>query len=317
MWKYMTPDRCKELLLSFNLLNQNEFSKDILNQLYSISNNVENNYTIHKIKKRNGKVRTIYEPSYLLKKIQRNILKNILDDINISDYAKAYKKGISLKDNATPHVGKNIILKLDIEHFFDSISFFDVYNACFSIELYPKNIGILLTKLCTYYDFLPQGAPTSSYISNVVMRKFDEEIGQITKELNIEYTRYSDDMTFSGDFDPKYIINIVKKKLNKMGLKLNYSKIRVISRCNRQYVTGVVVNEFAQTSSVYRKKIRQEIYFIKKYGLESHLRKINYNDSKSKYLYMLKGKINFVLNINSNDIEFINYKNYLNNYIII
>lgn len=312
MWKYMTPNKCKELLLSFNLLNQNDYSKDILKRLYSISNNIENNYTIHKIKKRNGKIRTIYEPNYTLKQIQRNILKNILNDVNISKYAKAYKKGISLKDNALPHVGKNIILKLDIKNFFDSISFFYVYNSCFPIELYPKNIGILLTKLCTYYDFLPQGAPTSSYISNIVMKKFDEEIGQITENLNIEYTRYSDDLTFSGDFDPKYIINIVKKKLNKMGLKLNYDKIRVIGKGSRQCVTGVVVNTFAQTSSVYRKKIRQEIYFIKKYGLESHLNRINYSDAKDKYLYMLKGKINFVLNINSNDVEFINYKNYLN-----
>ena len=232
MWKYIDKEKSKEFLLSLGLLNDNISDKDKIIKLYSISNNVEKNYKIFKIKKRNGKYRTIYEPNYTLKEIQKNILNNILNNKKISIYAKAYHKGIGLIDNAKEHVNKKLILKLDIKDFFENISFIDVYNSCFEIEYFPKEIGILLTHLCTYKEHLPQGAPTSSYISNLVLKEFDEYIGVICKEENISYTRYSDDMTFSGDFNPSKIITIVKKELRKYNLELNNEKIHVIEIIN-------------------------------------------------------------------------------------
>ena len=117
-------------------------------------------------------------------------------------------------------------------------------------------------------------------------------------------------MTFSGDFDPSEVIKIVRKYLYKLGLKINNKKIHVIKNCYCQNVTGVVVNEKLQVSSKYRKKIRQEIYYIKKYGIDSHLKRINMKD-KNKYLKSLYGKILFVLQINNNDKEFIEYKKYI------
>lgn len=303
----------ERFLLSLFLIDNKDNNKHIIKELYSISNNIENNYNIFQIKKHNGRLRTIYEPNPNLKYIQRNILEKILSKKQISKYAKAYYKGLSLVDNALPHINKKIILKLDIENFFDNIDFINVYESCFSH--FPKNIGQLFTNLSTYNGYLPQGAPTSSYISNLVMKTFDNVIGAWCDEHNISYTRYSDDMTFSGDFSPNIIVKLVRKQLYKLGLKLNNKKIRIITSSARQSVTGVVVNKKAQVSNTYRRKIRQEIYYIKKFGLNSHLNEINYKDDKNKYLNVLYGKILYVLQINKADREFNNYKVYLENLI--
>ena len=308
MWKYIGIKECNEFLLSLNLFNCKNKEKYI-KTIYSISNNIESNYKIHKIKKNNGRYRTIYEPSPLLKKIQRNILTNILNNKTISSYAKAYHKGISLKDNALPHCNKPIILKLDIKNFFDNISFLQVYSSCFSIEYFPKSIGMLLTYLCTYNEHLPQGAPTSAYISNLVMRDFDEQMGAWCDENLISYTRYSDDMTFSGVFNPTDVIKKVKKLLYSFGLELNNKKIHVIRKNNAQKVTGIVVNEKIQVSKTYRKEIRKEIYYIEKFGLPSHLKKINTNITDKKYLNRLYGKIQYVIQIDNQNKEFLKYKN--------
>lgn len=310
MWKYISIKECNEFLLSLNLLNCKDLKKYI-KTIYSISNNIEKNYKIYKIKKRNGKYRTIYEPNSILKQIQKQILVNILNNKSISKYAKAYHKGIQLKDNAIFHINKEMILKLDIENFFENISFLDIYNSCFPIEYFPKSVGMILTYLCTYNNHLTQGSPTSPYISNLVMKEFDEELGNWCNLRNISYTRYSDDMTFSGQFNPSELIVKVRKMLYKLGLSLNNDKIRIIHKSSRQNVTGIVVNEKMQVNIKYRNKIRQEIYYIKKFGLSSHLKKCDINIKPKKYLNGLYGRILYVLQINETDKEFIKYKQFL------
>lgn len=310
MWKYIGTKECNEFLLSLNLFNCKD-KKKYIKTIYSISNNIEKNYKIYKIKKRNGKYRTIYEPNPLLKQIQNKILINILNNKSISKYAKSYHKGISLKDNALPHTNKDIVLKLDIKNFFENITFLDIYNTCFQIEYFPKSVGMILTYLCTYNDHLTQGSPTSPYISNVVMKSFDEELGTWCNFNNISYTRYSDDMTFSGNFNPHEVIIKVRKMLYKLGLELNDKKTHVINKSSRQYITGIVVNKKVQVNVNYRKKIRQEIYYIKKFGLNSHLKKCNINIEPSKYLNILYGKILYVLQVNDEDKEFKEYKKFI------
>lgn len=305
-----TKEQSINFLLSLNLINSNN-EKEILNKLYSISNRIENNYKVYKIKKHNGTYRTIYSPNPLLKSIQRKILKNILNNKEISKYAKAYHKNLSLKDNAIPHLNKKIVLKLDIIDFFENIEYPTIYKYCFNEAYFPTSVGHLLTTLCTYESRLPQGAPTSSYISNLIMKDFDNEIGTYCEKNNISYTRYSDDMTFSGEFNPKELISIVRKQLYKLGLKINNKKIHVINNSQQQNVTGIVVNKKIQISSKYRNSIRQSIYYIKKYGLKDHLSKINYQDKSSKYINSLYGKTLYVLSIDSTNQEFIRYKEYL------
>ena len=312
MWKYIGTKECNEFLLSLHLFNCNDKNKYI-NTLYAISNNIKSNYRIFKIKKRNGKYRTIYEPNELLKNIQRQILENILNNKAISKYATAYHKGISLKSNAIPHINKRVILKLDIKDFFENITFLDIYNCCFSIEYFPKSVGMLLTYLCTYDDHLTQGSPTSAYISNLIMKEFDIALGTWCDSNNISYTRYSDDLTFSGNFNPSEVIKIVRKMLYKLNLELNEEKIHVIYNNQRQCVTGIVVNKKAQANINYRKIIRQEMYYINKFGLLSHMQRKNININPKEYLNILYGKILYVLQINENDIEFQKYKDIVKN----
>lgn len=308
----ITKEQSNEFLLSLNLIDKDIPDSKKIKILYAISNRIESNYNVYKIKKHNGSYRTIYAPKPLLKSIQRKILKNILNNKEISKYAKAYHKGISLKDNAYPHINKKIILKLDIVDFFENINFYEVYQNCFSTPYFPESIGHLLTYLCTYESRLPQGAPTSSYISNLVMKEFDEEIGDYCNQRDISYTRYSDDMTFSGDFNPSEIITKVRKMLYKLNLKINNKKIHIINNSQQQNVTGIIVNKKIQTSSRYRNKIRQEIYYINKFGLKEHLSKTNYKDKPTKYLDSLYGKILYILSIDSTNKEFIKYKELVN-----
>ena len=312
MWKYIGTKECNEFLLSLNLINCKD-EKKYIKTIYSISNNIEKNYKIYKIKKRNGKYRTIYEPNLILKQIQKQILNNILNNKSISKYAKAYHKGIQLKDNAIPHINKEMILKLDIKDFFENISFLDIYNSCFPIEYFPKSVGMILTYLCTYDNHLTQGSPTSAYISNLVMKEFDEEVGNWCNLRNISYTRYSDDMTFSGAFNPSELITKVRKMLYKLGLELNNDKIHIVYKSSSQNVTGIVVNEKMQVNVKYRNKIRQEIYYIKKFGLSSHLKKCDINIDSKRYLNILYGRVLYVLQINENDKEFIKYRQFIEN----
>lgn len=312
MWKYIGTKECNEFLLSLNLINCKD-EKKYIKTIYSISNNIEKNYKIYKIKKRNGKYRTIYEPNSILKQIQKQILVNILNNKSISKYAKAYHKGIQLKDNAIPHINKEMILKLDIKDFFENISFLDIYNSCFPIEYFPKSVGMILTYLCTYDNHLTQGSPTSAYISNLVMKEFDEELGNWCNLRNISYTRYSDDMTFSGAFNPSELITKVRKMLYKLGLELNNDKIHIVHKSSSQNVTGIVVNEKMQVNVKYRNKIRQEIYYIKKFGLSSHLKKCDINIDSKRYLNILYGRVLYVLQINENDKEFIKYRQFIEN----
>lgn len=308
-----TKEDCNKFLLSLNLIDRNISNSKKIKVLYTISNRVERYYKVYKIKKHNGSYRTIYSPNKLLKGIQRKILKNILSNKKISKYAFAYYQGRSLKDNAFPHLNKKTILKLDIIDFFENIDFCRVYNACFNQAYFPKSIGYLLTYLCTYESRLPQGAPTSSYISNLVMKDFDEEVGEWCKKKNISYTRYSDDMTFSGDFIPSEIIAYIRKQLYKLNLKINNKKIHIINNSQQQNVTGIVVNNKLQVSSKYRNSVRQSIYYIKKYGLNNHLDKINYNNKPINYINSLYGKVLYILSTDSTNKEFMNYKNYLIN----
>lgn len=310
MWKYIGKNECNQFLLSLNLINCKD-EKNYIKTIYSISNNIEKNYKIYKIKKHNGKYRNICEPSSNLKQIQKRILTNILNNKSISKYAKAYHKGVGLKDNAIPHINKEMILKLDIKDFFENISFVDIYNSCFSIEYFPKSVGMILTYLCTYDNHLTQGSPTSAYISNLVMKEFDEELGNWCNLKNISYTRYSDDMTFSGEFNPSELIVKVRKMLYKLGLELNNNKIHIVHKSSSQNVTGIVVNEKLQVNIKYRNKIRQEIYYIKKFGLSSHMKKSDINIESKRYLNKLYGRIIYVLQINEYDKEFIKYKQFI------
>jgi len=269
--------------------------------LYAVSNNLKGHYRKVLIPKKSGGYRKLSVPDEVLKKIQRKINDVLLIHMPVSRYAKAYQFGSTMLKNARPHVGKAVVLKLDILHFFDSIRYSDVKDRVFPAEVYAENIRILLAMLCYYKDFLPQGAPTSPAITNALMYEFDEMVGKWCSERNIAYTRYCDDMTFSGDFDPAEVIRFVRSELKKIGFLLNEQKTRIQRSGQQQSVTGIVVNEKSNVSAAYRRKLRQELYYCRKFGAVEHLRRTGLEMNEENYLQHLLGKVNYVLQIRNDD----------------
>ncbi len=188
--------------------------------LYGLSNRLEKHYCTVFIPKSDGTKRKLSVPDLILKNVQRSIADNILAYYPVSKYATAYKLCSNVQNNARLHVNKKKILKLDIEGFFDNIIYSAVKDVVFYEEKFSEPIRILLTMLCYYKESLPQGAPTSPAITNIIMYDFDEKIGAHCRSKGVSYTRYCDDMTFSGDFDAKEIITFVKEELKKLGLFL-------------------------------------------------------------------------------------------------
>ena len=279
--------------------------------LYRLSNNLGKHYHEKKIPKSDGSMRTLSVPDETLKKVQRAIAERLLAYEPVSVYAKAYRIGTGIASNAAPHVGKEKILKLDIYHFFDSIRYSLVKEKCFPEEKYAEQIRILLAMLCYHGDSLPQGAPTSPVISNIVMRDFDIEVGNWCAERKIAYSRYCDDMTFSGDLDADEVKSLVAQKLKELGFILNEKKTLVKKEGEKMTVTGIVVNDKLNTSKDYRRKIRAEIHFCQKYGVRDHLLRNGNPLHPSRYLDSLLGRINYVLEIDPRNKEFLGYKQYI------
>lgn len=279
-------------------------------RLYTASNNIkprnrrdgskyENYHTVVIHRGRGRKNRVLSVPNGFLKMVQRRILDKYLYNLDVSVFSTAYRKGSSLLGNAAPHVGKECILKLDISHFFDSINDDMVYLAF-------KRLGLsvpattLLAHICTYKCSLPQGAPTSPYIANLVMKQFDERLGKWCGERGIAYTRYCDDMTFSGDRSAmrnSHIICKVKLMLYRMGFELNAKKTVFVSSSQQQRVTGIVVNDKPALSREQRRTIRQEVYYCTKFGTAESLQHCGLDIAPDVYLRSLLGRISFALQI--------------------
>lgn len=276
--------------------------------LYSVSNSLGSHYRAVSIPKRDGSFRRLSVPDELLKRIQRAIADKLLAYEPISPYATAYRVAVDIRKNALPHVGKTKLLKLDIKSFFDSITYSLVKDTAFPSEKYSEPIRILLAMLCYHGESLPQGAPSSPVISNIIMRDFDETVGRWCNERDISYTRYCDDMTFSGDFDHNELTELVANELRRKGLFLNGKKTAVIESEKRQTVTGIVVNRKTSVPSDYKRGIRKEVYYCSEYGVKSHLLMCNNNIQPKEYLQGLLGRINYVLQVSPDDSKFIEYR---------
>lgn len=301
-----------EELLSLQLLEEAIVpAEKQLASLYSLSKNPEQHYHLVRIAKKSGGERKLFVPDPMLKTVQRRILQQILDKQEVSRFATAYRKGSSIRQNAQAHLGQKQILKLDIQDFFSSILFPDVLAACFCSKYFSPAVGTLLTNLCCYQGHLPQGAPTSPAISNRVLYSFDHWLGDWCEKRNIVYTRYCDDLTFSGQFEPRLVQKIVERALQARGFALNQQKTQLITNHERELVTGVVVNEKLQVPRTYRRALRQQLYYCKKYGVVAHLTHHSEQlgqtvaqETVQRYLQSLLGKINFVLQIHPEDQEF-------------
>lgn len=316
-----------EMVLDYRSLNKTPFIYDFyqlasffgsdITTVRKISEDTSQYYHHYEIPKKRGGVREIDEPYAQLAKMQSKIYRDILKRLKCSPYATAYHKGARLSDNAAPHVGNRYLLKMDITDFFGSIRFDTVMSTVFNSSRYPKHIGAVLTSLCCLNDVLPQGACTSPAVSNLVMKHFDDTFGAWCKRRRFNYTRYSDDITVSGNTSLYPAYCAAKDMLGKMGFTLNESKTHFVTNASRQTVTGLTVNEKVSVNADYKRKLRQELYYIGKYGfadvmrrqqMKEYITEQNPRIGYERYYQNLMGRLNYILSVEPNNAYFIDAK---------
>lgn len=222
-------------------------------------------YTRFEIPKRSGGMRAIWAPLPTLKQAQHWILHEILERLVVHGAAHGFLSGRSIATNAAEHSNSQLLVKLDIENFFPSISWKRV-KGVFRKAGYPEQIATLLALLCTeapreivqdngktYYvalaeRCLPQGAPTSPALTNALCLRLDRRITGFADKTGWRYTRYADDLTFSfaadnsQEADISRLLGTVKRILGEEGFNVNVKKTHVIRQHQAQQVTGLIVN---------------------------------------------------------------------------
>lgn len=249
-------------------------------------------YHVIEIPKKTEGTRRIEIPTQQLKMIQSAILKGILENIRISSNANAFVKGKSIVDNAKCHVGKEYVITFDLTNFFTTISYKRVYNIFYYFG-YTKEVSYALARLVTKDGYLPQGSPASPYISNIVCLKLDKRLGKLAEKIGCAYSRYADDITFSGSANILNYLCLIKKIISEEGFTVNDKKTRIQSRYYRQEVTGIIVNNYMRVDRRYKQYLRQQIYYCNKFGVDNHLNKIEcelsgYKDHLYGIAYFIK-----------------------------
>ena len=203
-------------------------------------------YNEFTIPKKSGGVRKIQSPSAELKKIQRRILRRLLSGLKSHTAAVGFEQGKSIVTGARQHTGRAVLLRFDIIDFFPSTSRLRVYKYFRAIG-WNRRVAKLLCRLVTHENSLPQGAPTSPRISNLVNYLMDHCIAEFVARYDGTFTRYADDITVSfsdPDCDLEEIIDGVFQYIRWNGYRPHLGKkLNVSRRSQRQSVNGLVVNE--------------------------------------------------------------------------
>ena len=323
----------EDLLCLLNQLKEEDLGHDkyafTMRQLnyYCNPNNTRRRYTSFEIKKKSGGVRKIDAPRRGLKNILY-YLNQVFQSIYIpSSAAMGFVVGKSVVDNAQCHIGKNYVFNIDLKDFFPSITQPRVWKR---LQLKPLNISQpianIIAGLCcmkkkeqdgTVSYILPQGAPTSPIITNMICDKLDRRLKGLAARFNLTYTRYADDITFSSNHYVYAEDGDFRKELERIiadqGFSINENKTRLQKKGSRQEVTGLIVNEKTNLISKYVREIRSILYIWEKYGYmvadgrfqprykqeKGHVKKGNPSiecvlAGKLQYLKMVKGESNTV-----------------------
>ncbi len=276
----------------------------------------KSHYIRFQIPKKTGGNRKISAPTHLLKKYQNWILENILEKIQLHEAAHGFRLKHSIVTNAEHHVGKEVIINIDLKDFFPSISYRRV-KGLFKSFGYSETASTIFGLICTEQKikevevngkiefllswterYLPQGAPTSPAITNILCSRLDRRLHSMAKQYGFDYTRYADDLTFSASGESlDNICNIFQNTrfiVDQEDFEINEQKTRVIRRYQQQEVTGIVVNDKLNVSREKLKNFRAVLYQIEKDGLEGH----KWGQSED-IIASIEGFANFVSMVNS------------------
>jgi len=334
----INEEMCKEIKQIFqNMQTTNDLVK-LLNKILKHSMPLElkyltyyayskEKYTLIEIPKKSGKIRQIYSPTVNLKKIQflLNILFKCLYTTPINTHGFVLKK--SNITNAQAHIDKNYIYTIDLKDFFPSIHQsrfwkrlqFPPYNLSdkkVEIASLISNLIFFQTPTKEEKNFLPQGAPTSPIVSNIICEQLDRRLLGLAKRFNVQYTRYADDITFSSNHNvyqknSEFIIELNRIIINEK-FEVNPQKTRLQKRGYRQEVTGIVVNNKANVRREYIKDLRTYLYLIEKYKLPkaqtifiNHYMEKNLHAQKEQHFISLRsvllGKLEYLKSVKGSD----------------
>jgi retron-type reverse transcriptase len=262
------------------------------------------------VPKKSGGVRTLSAPHRWLAAVQQWIHATILSKLPTEPAAQGFRKGCSTVSNARPHCRQAVVVNLDLENFFPTIVFPRVRSVYHRLG-YSPCVATILSLLCTecprrqvtYVDKtywvatgprgLPQGACTSPALSNQVARRLDKRLGGLAKKLHLAYTRYADDLTFSGsaELEPRvgYLLARVRHLAEAEGFAVNDKKTRVLRPGAAQKVTGLVVNEKPAVPRREVRRLRALLHRAKYEGLDRQNR-----DGRPNFRAYVEGKIAYI-----------------------
>lgn len=265
------------------------------------------------VPKKSGGERMLSAPHKQLAAAQEWILRHILEKLPAHDAAHGFVIGRSIVSNARPHVGSAAVINCDLTDFFPSITVHRVIGFFRSIGYSPAAATILALlatdsprrkvlyrgkawHVATGPRALPQGACTSPALSNLIARRLDARLSGIAKKLDLRYTRYADDLTFSSANATDhigYLLARVRHIAADEGFAVNEKKTRVLRQAARQSVTGVVVNKHPAASRATRRRLRAILHNAGKTGLDGQ------NRARRKgFVAWLGGMISFVGMVN-------------------
>ena len=236
-----------------------------LNELEDIASRVPQMYSCYP-KRRNGKTRIITRPAGLLKHIQLCILNKILRSVTLPEYIQGGVAGRSYQQNARIHTSACVVINNDISDFFPSVHQQYIYAVWENLFGFDEDLSLMATQLCTYRGGLPQGAPTSSHLSNLIFFAYEPTLYETFQANGFRYSRYIDDITVSKitrllPGDEEFVTNTIDTLLGKYSLKANLAKREKMWKSERMKVNGLNVNGHVPTSpKANRKLLRSEVY---------------------------------------------------------
>jgi RNA-directed DNA polymerase len=224
-------------------------------QLWNMQFKADDFYRCFDIPKKSGGTRTICVSSPPLKSVQRWVLRSILNRLQTSDHCYGFYPGAKLRDHVLQHQSAKAVLTLDIADFFGSISTPRI-RSVFTLAGYSSISALMLSRLCSYRDTLPQGAPSSPRIANLVCWRMDQRLAGLADHLHLVYTRYADDLTFSS-----HSLQVLHKALGMIihiirdsGFAVNQQKTRIGGPGRALRVTGLTV--YSEGVGIGRRRLR-------------------------------------------------------------
>ncbi|MBP9868201.1 MAG: trypsin-like peptidase domain-containing protein [Alphaproteobacteria bacterium] len=238
----------------------------------------EKMYQAFEIQKRGGKARVISAPDDRLKYLQHKILLLLNRLYRVRNPVHGFVPQKSVKTNATAHLRKRFILNIDLKDFFPSITENRIIGVLKSIGI-DDQVAQIISRICCSNGCLPQGAPTSPVLSNIICFRLDKNLMSLAKDTRCIYTRYADDLTFSshqpmiklfegvitpaGHVSPELLSLHLRNIFLANGFIINPDKVHYADRNSRRMVTGLKVNEFVNLDRRYIRNIRAILHSIK------------------------------------------------------